>query len=149
MRVIIRETKRKADLVVTVRSFLRLSAPGFSLWTSPFFGTGFFCFLWRAALMVSAQCLGCNYRVIKWKEMDAEKEREMGKNRKRESERIQSCRYWVNAQRQTWEFCIHNGNTSIFFFKGLEKQHCINYLQHFRSVISFYSNSQVLSSASS
>lgn len=67
--------------------------------------------------------------------MDAEKEREMGKDRKKESGRFQSCRYWVNAQGQTWEFWIPNGNTSIFFIKGLENQHCIDYLQDFTSVI--------------
>lgn len=60
--VLISETKIKTDVVATVRSFLRLSAPGFSFWTSPFFGVCFFCFLRRAALMVSAQCLGCNLR---------------------------------------------------------------------------------------
>lgn len=46
--------------VTKALSFLRLSVPGFSLGTSPLFGTGFFSFLLRAVLMVSALCLGNN-----------------------------------------------------------------------------------------
>lgn len=74
--------EKKPDLVTTMRSFLMLSAPGFSFWTSPFFCTGFFCFLWRAALMASAQCLGCSWGVTKWKHVYAEMKRRTERTRK-------------------------------------------------------------------
>lgn len=98
-------TKRKADLVTTARSFLRLSAPGFSFWTSPFFGNGFFCCLWRAALMASAQFLGCSWGVIKWIEIDAGKQGRRG-GRRGERKRKNWALYWVTWEWQTWEFCI-------------------------------------------
>lgn len=128
-RVIRRESEGNnrgaADLVMTVRSFLRLSAPGFSFWTSPFFGTVFFCFLWRTALMVSAQCLGCSWGVIRWKEVDL-------------------VFAVLHSQRRKWEHFNH------IFLKRLEIQDWINYhYQHIKSVLSSYTNPHVLFSASS
>lgn len=49
-------------------------------------------------------------------------------------------------------FALKHSKTKYFshvFIKGLEKQHHINQLQSFRLVLSFCSNSQVLSFASS